>query len=117
MHSFELFGYDFMIDKDLKVSLIEANINPCLETTSLFSSRFVNTLINNTLRIAVDPLFPPPSDFAGRKASGEVLSEIKYELIFDQKIHGKEITELYKNKDISEVYEELNNQQDDVYAE
>ena len=28
---FELFGYDFMIDDNFRVYLIEANTNPCLE--------------------------------------------------------------------------------------
>lgn len=32
-NSFELFGYDFMIDEDLKVYLIEVNTNPCLDTS------------------------------------------------------------------------------------
>ena len=31
-HSFEIFGYDFMVDEDFKVYLIEVNTNPCLET-------------------------------------------------------------------------------------
>ena len=31
---FELFGYDFMIDANLKVWLIEVNTNPCLEESS-----------------------------------------------------------------------------------
>lgn len=31
--SFEIFGYDFMLDDNFKVYLIEANTNPCLETT------------------------------------------------------------------------------------
>jgi len=38
-NSFELFGYDFMIDDQFKVYLIEVNTNPCLETPcSLLSS-------------------------------------------------------------------------------
>lgn len=32
--SFELFGYDFMIDEDFKVWLIEVNTNPCLALSS-----------------------------------------------------------------------------------
>jgi len=30
-NNFEIFGLDFMIDKDFKPWLIEANYNPCLE--------------------------------------------------------------------------------------
>ena len=33
-NQFEIFGYDFMIDDDLDVYLIEVNTNPCLETVS-----------------------------------------------------------------------------------
>jgi tubulin polyglutamylase TTLL1 len=31
MHTFEVFGYDFMIDEDFKIYLIEVNTNPCLD--------------------------------------------------------------------------------------
>ena len=34
VHCFEIFGYDFMIDENLKVWLIEVNTNPCLEESS-----------------------------------------------------------------------------------
>jgi len=34
VHCFEIFGYDFMIDVNLKVWLIEVNTNPCLEESS-----------------------------------------------------------------------------------
>ena len=49
-HTFELFGYDFMIDENFQVFLIEANINPCLGVTSNFSSRFIPKLVENVIR-------------------------------------------------------------------
>ena len=33
-HCFEIFGYDFIMDSDLNVWLIEVNTNPCLEESS-----------------------------------------------------------------------------------
>ena len=49
-NTFELFGYDLMIDDSFKVYLIEANINPCLEITSTFSARFIPTLLENVFK-------------------------------------------------------------------
>ena len=60
-HSFEVFGYDFMIDEDLKVWLLEVNTNPCLELSSPYLSRLIPAMIENVLKIAIDPLFPPPA--------------------------------------------------------
>ena len=31
---FELFGFDFMLDEDMRCWLIEVNTNPCLEESS-----------------------------------------------------------------------------------
>ena len=98
-----------MIDESFKVYLIEANINPCLGVTSSFSSRFISALVDNTLRIAVDPLFQPPQDFLWKKCSFDILPEIKYELIFDQKIDGPELDKLYTKADKST----LDNEADD----
>ena len=57
MHTFELLGYDFMIDTDFKPWLIEVNTNPCLETSSSDLVRIISSLLDNTLAIAIDPLF------------------------------------------------------------
>ena len=45
LHTFEIFGYDFMIDSNFKVYLIEVNTNPCLETPSALLGRIIPTMI------------------------------------------------------------------------
>ena len=49
-NNFELLGYDFMIDEDLKVYLIEVNTNPCLETDSPLLSRIVPELLEASFK-------------------------------------------------------------------
>jgi len=58
--SFEIYGYDFMIDEDLNVWLIEVNTNPCFELSSPYLARLIPAMVENALKIAVDPIFPPP---------------------------------------------------------
>ncbi len=54
---FELFGYDFMIDENFRVYLIEANTNPCLEISCPLLARIIPEVVDNTFTIALDPLF------------------------------------------------------------
>jgi len=61
-HCFELFGYDFMIDQDYAVWLIEVNNNPCLMTPGETTAELLPQLIEDTFKIAVDPLFPETGD-------------------------------------------------------
>ena len=60
-HSFEIFGYDFMLDDNFKVYLIEANTNPCLETSCPILQKIITDVVDSALRISLDPLFPPPT--------------------------------------------------------
>ena len=60
-HSFEILGYDFMLDDDFKVYLIEANTNPCLETTCPILHKIITDVVDSGFRLALDPLFPPPN--------------------------------------------------------
>ena len=67
MNSYELFGYDIMFDEDFKPFLIEVNSNPSLECSSNLLSKFFAELIDGTLRVAVDPLFPPAEGFTQKR--------------------------------------------------
>jgi len=51
---FELFGYDFMIDSDLKVWLIEVNTNPCLEESSPILEEILPRMLSNHFNYKVD---------------------------------------------------------------
>jgi len=56
-----------MMDEDFKVYLIEVNTNPCLELSSPLLARLIPHMLDNALRLVVDPLFPPPENFSQRK--------------------------------------------------
>ena len=49
-YSFEVFGYDFMLDETLKPWLIEVNTNPCLELSSPLLARIIPYMLDNAFR-------------------------------------------------------------------
>ena len=57
-YCFEIFGYDFMLDEDKNVYLIEINTNPGLEISSDIIAELVPRMIDNSLLLTVDELFP-----------------------------------------------------------
>ena len=54
---FEIFGYDFMFDKDINPFLIEINTNPGFEISSPLISKLVPRMIDDALRLTVDKVF------------------------------------------------------------
>ena len=60
-NSFELLGYDFMLDDDLNVYLIEINSNPCLDLCCPHLDLNLPLLISDTLQVGLDALLPPPT--------------------------------------------------------
>ena len=56
-HCFEIFGYDFMMDEDKNVYLIEINTNPGLEISSKVIEILVPRMIDDALRLTIDDLF------------------------------------------------------------
>ena len=47
-HCFEIFGYDFIIDEEFKVWLIEINTNPCLEESSSLLKSILPRMIGSS---------------------------------------------------------------------
>ena len=95
--SFEIFGFDFMIDENFTIYLIEANTNPCLETNSAILSRIIPIMLDNSFRIAVDPLLPPPN--LNFKRAHEALHENRYIQIFDEALEGETLKNLHMSED------------------
>ena len=58
-HSFEIYGYDFMIDELLRPWLIEVNTNPCLEETSKILRQYLPRMIDDAFKLTLDVLYPP----------------------------------------------------------
>ena len=84
---FEILGYDFLLDEELKPWLLEVNTNPCLELASPNLSRIIPAMLDNAFRIAIDPLFQEP--LQQRRHWFEALSENKFELIFHSLVDGE----------------------------
>lgn len=50
-----------MIDENFKTWLIEINTNPSLTIAAPLMSRLLPALVDNILKIAIDPIYPPPN--------------------------------------------------------
>lgn len=75
-----------MIDENFKVWLIEVNTNPDIEICCPVLARVIPNMLENAFRIAVDPVFPPPSFTNPKKlpANENYLETNKFEIIFDE---------------------------------
>ena len=75
-----------MIDENFNTWLIEVNTNPCLELSCPLLARLVPSMLENSFRVAVDPVFPPPKDLPKHKGLPEDFFETnKLSLIFSSR--------------------------------
>mmetsp|Transcript_21918 Transcript_21918/g.21104 ORF Transcript_21918/g.21104 Transcript_21918/m.21104 type:complete len:361 (+) Transcript_21918:487-1569(+) len=58
-HCFELFGYDFLIDEDFRLWLIEINTNPYFGVPNNYIAQVLPKMMDDLLTIVVDPYYPP----------------------------------------------------------
>ena len=63
-HCFEVVGFDFMVDDDCKVWLIEANTNPCLELVNAWLAHVIPTMLEGALRLTLDDWTVGPQQYA-----------------------------------------------------
>jgi hypothetical protein len=73
-HCFELFGYDFLIDEDFRIWLIEVNTNPYFGIANDYIADLLPRMIDDMTRLCVDPYFPPKNlEDPGRENLFELL--------------------------------------------
>ena len=112
-NQFELLGYDFMIDSDLKLYLIEVNTNPCLDTSPCaLLQKLIPNLLDQTFKVCIDP-FLQTADYKkqeqnyGSSALEMTTSEFQYEMVCtnaDQMRKEQIVTE--RKEIVTEAYEE-----------
>jgi hypothetical protein len=90
------------------VWLIEANTNPCLETSSPILGKIIPSLLENTFKVTLDSQFPMPAlaEFPLNKKPQlpeNVFESNKFELVFDEVEEFQEISKLAYGSSI-EIY-------------
>ena len=90
-----------MIDHEFNPWLIEINTNPCLDVPCPLLAKIVPTMVDQALRLSLDLIYPPPTHYpntAKHLVPDSSLENLKWELIFDERVEGEELRRLYKNR-------------------
>lgn len=54
---FEIFGLDFIVDKEGACWLLEANVNPCLETSSPILEKLIPRMLDDAFKLTIDKIY------------------------------------------------------------
>ena len=94
-NSFEFFGYDFMVDEDLRVWLIEVNSSPSMETKNQpVLQHLVKTALHDLAKVIVDYPKQKKTDTGGFLLVHRAKTEIqrpKESMNCDLKVNGRSI--------------------------
>ena len=83
-----------MLDHDFKVQLIEVNTNPCIETSCPVLQRVITDMVDSGLRLALDPLFPPPN--YNKRVNLASIPITLWELVYDSDIDNAELDKIFE---------------------
>ena len=98
-YCFEIFGYDFMMDEDKNIYLIEINTNPGLEISSDLIGELVPRMIDDALLLTVDNLFPTEYDPGCLNEKGEYKSKYHVNGYSDEENMWSFVYDMKKNID------------------
>ena len=91
---FELLGYDFLIDEDFRLWLIEVNTNPYFGVPNVYIADLLPKMMDDLLEIVLDPIYPP-----ARK--GKRINMFKLIIELDERINDFEL--IYKESNSGNV--------------
>ena len=85
-YQFEIFGYDFMLDDEFNLFLIEINDDPGIEESSPWISIIIPRMLDDALRLTIDQIFYPGYDFSksykkNKSKNEEIFKKIKENFI------------------------------------
>jgi hypothetical protein len=86
-YSFEIFGYDFMIDAEGNVWLIEVNTNPCIEESSTILQKLMPRMLDDAFKMTIDVLFPCPKKPNAKPTHNNIEKPI--EKVVSQPVEGE----------------------------
>lgn len=73
---FQLFGYDFLVDTDLRIWLCEINSSPAV------AEHLLPALVDALVATAIDPFFPPVAALARPSAPPAPEARQGFELVY-----------------------------------
>ena len=73
-----------MLDSHFNLYLIEVNTNPLIDQSNPFLEKLMPQMLENALRLVIDPLYPIQTDTTN--SLGKSLVQNKFDLVFDEHV-------------------------------